>query len=241
MMYLYNFSGGMESAAMIWLCRDDIKLDNAIVRWADTGKQFPEMADSISQIENICGFKILKLAPQQSFNEWLFKNKHGILKRGIPRCSIEMKRWQLSAHAESLPIPQSIALGFNAKEIQRGEDFCARNNTSDRTYFFPLIERNITRKMSVQIVENAGFSILVEMYRKMGRFDCFFCPNQQIRQAEKVMVHYPTLWQEWKDIEEKKGHSILAISAKAIEGRGVQDDFIAALDKKQSCSCMGGE
>lgn len=79
------------------------------------------------------------------------------------------------------------------------------------------------------------------MYRKMGRFDCFFCPNQRISQAELVMKHYPAQWEEWKEIEKRKGHPILSISAEAIEKRSAQDDFMAVLDRKQQCSCMGGQ
>lgn len=239
MTYLYDFSGGMESSAMLAVCRDEIKERGAIVRWANTNKQFPEMAASIAQIESILGISIVRLEPPFTFDEYLFE-RGGMLRQGYSDCSKRMKRRALREHANSLPRPQRIALGFNAKEIDRGHDFCALNNKPDREFFFPLQERNITRAQTVKIAEKFGFTILVEMYRKMGRFDCFFCPNQRISQAEKVMKHYPALWSEWKEIEKRKGHAILSISAEAIEGRAVQDDFISALDKKQQCGCMGG-
>lgn len=239
MTYLYDFSGGMESAAMIAVCQDEIKERNGIVRWANTGKQFPEMADSIAQIEAVTGIKIVQLVPNMTFDEYLYE-RGGMLRQGYSDCSKRMKRRALREHANSLPRPQRIALGFNAKEIDRGIDFCALNNKPDREFFYPLQERGITRAETVKIAERFGFTILLEMYRKMGRFDCFFCPNQRISQAEKVMTHYPSLWSEWKSIEKRKGHAILSISAEAIEGRAAQEDFIAALDKKQPCSCMGG-
>lgn len=237
---LYDFSGGMESAAMVWLYRNAIKETGGIVRWANTGKQFPEMADSISQIEQACGIKIVRLEPSMTFDEFLFE-RGGMLRQGYTDCSRRMKRRALREHAASLPKPHRIALGFNADEIQRGEDFCAKNNNAWREFWFPLQDLNIRRAKTVEICEEAGFSILLNMYRKMGRFDCFFCPNQRISQAEKVMIHYPTLWEEWKEIEKRKGHSILSISAEAIESRLAQTDFIAALDKKQTCACMGGD
>lgn len=239
MNYLYDFSGGMESAAMLAVCRDEILSQKAIVRWADTGRQFPEMADSIAQIESILGIQILRLAPPFSFDEYLYE-RGGMLRQGFSDCSKRMKRRALREHANSIPMPQRIALGFNAKEVDRGVDFCALNNTAEREFVFPLQERNITRAETVKIAERNGFTILVSMYRKMGRFDCYFCPNQRIAQAEKVMTHYPALWADWKEIEKRKGHPILKLSAVAIEARAVQDDFIAALDSKQSCACMGG-
>lgn len=239
-MTLYDFSGGMESAAMIYLCREEIKSSGSIVRWADTGKQFPEMADSISQIESICGLTIEKLQPNMTFDEFLF-DKGGMLRQGYTDCSRRMKRRALREHADTFPKPIRIALGFNSDEIERGQKFCERNNNKDRTFFFPLQELDVDRKQSVQICEKAGFTILLGMYRKMGRFDCFFCPNQRISQAELVMRFYPDLWAEWKEIEKRKGHAILSMSAEAIESRSEQQDFMAALDQKQQCSCMGGK
>jgi 3'-phosphoadenosine 5'-phosphosulfate sulfotransferase (PAPS reductase)/FAD synthetase len=236
---IYNLSGGMESAAMVYLCRDEIRQKQAHVAWADTGKQFPEMYDSIAQIEQVCGITITKLQPYISFDEYLFE-RGGMLRQGYTDCSRRMKRKALREHADSLPRPQRIALGYNADEIERAEAFSARNDKPGRTFFYPLMERNVDRAESVRVCERAGFTILLEMYRKMGRFDCFFCPNQRIAQAEKVMQHYPALWAEWKQIEKRKGHSILSISAEQIEGRAVQSDFIATLDRKAQCSCLGG-
>ena len=237
---IYNFSGGMESAAMIYLCREEIRTSKAHVVRANTGKQFPEMAQSIAQIEGISGLTITQLLPSMTFDEFLFK-RGGMLRQGYTDCSRRMKRRALREHANSLPLPLRIALGFNADEEQRGYDFCERNNKPDRTFFFPLQDLNVDRAESVRVCERAGFCILLDMYRKMGRFDCFFCPNQRIAQAEKVMRHYPAQWAEWKAIEKRKGHPILSISAEAIEKRGMQDDFMVALDKKVPCSCMGGK
>ncbi len=101
-----------------------------------------------------------------------------------------------------------------------------------------MIEAGISREQTVQICKDAGFSILVEMYRKMGRFDCFFCPNQQERQALRVVDHYPELAKEWMAMEERKGHSFMPVPLKVlIEERDRQ----GLLDLKgSSCSCFGG-
>jgi 3'-phosphoadenosine 5'-phosphosulfate sulfotransferase (PAPS reductase)/FAD synthetase len=238
-MTLYDFSGGMESAAMVYLCREEIRANHFIVRWSDTGKQFPEMADSIAQIESICGLEIHRLQPSMTFDEFLFE-RGGMLRQGYTDCSRRMKRRALREHADQF-VPVRIALGFNADEIERGQKFCERNNNPIRTFFFPLQDFDVDRKATVRICEEAGFTILLAMYRKMGRFDCFFCPNQRISQAELVMRHYPKEWSEWKEIEKRKGHAILSVSAEVIEQRPEQDNFLASLENKQSCSCMGGK
>lgn len=194
---------------------------------------------SLAQIEAALGIKIVRLLPNMTFDEYLFE-KGGMLRQGYSDCSRRMKRRVLREHAAQFPSVK-IALGFNADELHRAEAFSARNDKPNRKFFYPLIERNVDRAETIRICIESGFTILVDMYRKMGRFDCFFCPNQRISQAEKVMRFYPDLWREWKDIEKRKGHSILSISALQIEQRASQDDFLNALENKQSCSCFGGQ
>lgn len=84
----------------------------------------------------------------------------------------------------------------------------------------------------------AKFTILVAMYEKMGRFDCFWCPNQRPAQALKVIEHYPELAGEWMAAEDRKGHSFLSIPLRLLP---------AELKRKEdersplfACSCFGG-
>lgn len=65
----YDFSGGMESAAMLAVDMERILDTRAIVRWANTGKQFPEMAASIAQIESILDLKIVEVPRRITFDE----------------------------------------------------------------------------------------------------------------------------------------------------------------------------
>lgn len=131
-------------------------MTGAVVVWADTGKQFPEMYESISQIERICGVKVIQLKPNMTFDEFLFE-RGGMLRQGYTDCSRRMKRRALREHANSLPNPHRIMLGFNADEWQRGEDFCARNNKPDRTFLFPLQAMNVDRAKTVKVCIEAGF------------------------------------------------------------------------------------
>jgi hypothetical protein len=126
--------------------------------------------------------------------------------------------------------------------LDRARDFSERNDVPGKVKWrYPLIEEDIDRAATVRLCEEAGFTIVLEMYRKMGRMDCYFCPNQKISQAQKVMEHYPDLWAEWKRLEEQKGHSFLSVSAVTIERMGLQRDFFERLDEiKMQCACFGG-
>ena len=74
---------------------------------------------------------------------------------------------------------------------------------------------------------------------KMGRMDCYFCPNQRESQALKVAEHYPNLAQEWMAAEERKGHSFMTVPLKVlIDYAGRQGNLFAESPFK--CSCFGG-
>lgn len=107
MMTFYDFSGGMESSAMLVVDRERIRETGAIVRWANTGKQFPEMAESIAQIESVLGLKIVEVPRRITFDEFLFE-RGGMLRKGMNDCSRRMKRANLMAHLKTFERPYDI-------------------------------------------------------------------------------------------------------------------------------------
>ena len=135
----YDFSGGMESAAMLVIDRERIRETGACVRFADTGKQFPEMAGSIKQIERALDLTIVTVPSRITFDEFLFE-KGGMLRKGMTDCSRRMKRSNLARHMKGFPRPYEVNLGFNADEVERQDDFVARNERPWLHWRFPLIE-----------------------------------------------------------------------------------------------------
>jgi 3'-phosphoadenosine 5'-phosphosulfate sulfotransferase (PAPS reductase)/FAD synthetase len=234
----YNFSGGMESAAMLVVDKERIRSTSAIVRFADTGKQFPEAEASRKQIEEFLGISIVVIPPRISFDEFLFE-KGGMIRKGTTDCSRRMKRGNLNRHMKTFPRPYEINLGLNVDEQQRADEFISRNERDWCHWRFPLIEAGISRPETWDICRKAGFSILVAMYEKMGRFDCFWCGNQKPSQARLVAEHYPELAKEWMAAEEKKGHSFMPIPLKVLIE---PEPLFAAMDERAmtSCSCFGG-
>lgn len=234
----YNFSGGMESAAMLVVDAERIRETGAIIQWADTGKHFPEMAQSVAQIEAALGVKIVAVPRRITFDEFLF-DRGGMLRKGKTDCSRRMKRSNLARHIKSHAPPYEVNLGFNATETDRADSFVDRNERPWMHWRFPLIERGIYREQTWDICEKAGFSILVGMYRKMGRFDCFWCPNQRPSQALGVARHYPELAAQWMAAEARKGHGFMPIPLKVlIEKNARQPDLFSA---DTGCSCFGGD
>lgn len=253
-MIFYDFSGGMESAAMLALERDRIVDLNCCVRWADTGKQFPEMADSIREIERNLGIRIYTVPRRITFDEFLF-DKGGMVRKGTTDCSRRMKRANLMAHMKTFPKPckwnntlrggkggfedaHEVNLGFNRDEDDRADAFTDRNERDWLHWRFPLIERNVSRAETVEICKDHGFTILVAMYELMGRFDCYFCGNQTPAQALKVAKYYPELAKEWMEAEARKGHSFMPVSLKVLVDRE-EESF--PLFAPTQCACFGGD
>lgn len=230
----YNFSGGMESAAMLVVDRERIRARAAIVDWADTGKQFPEMAASIAQIEQILDLSIVTVPRRITFDQFLF-DRGGMLRKGTTDCSRRMKRSNLTRFFKQHDKPWEINLGFNAAEDDRADSFTDRNERPWCHWRFPLIEAGVSRADTWEICRRAGFTILVAMYEKMGRFDCFWCPNQRPAQALKVVEHYPALAAEWIATEERKQHSFLPVPLRLLVQQATPAD--APLS---GCACFGG-
>jgi hypothetical protein len=233
----YDFSGGMESAAMLVTDLVRIRAAKAVVRWANTGKQFPEMAASIAQIETILNLRIVEVPQRITFEEFLFE-RGGMLRKGINDCSRRMKRSNLMAHVRTFPRPWEINLGFNSAETERAESFTDLNERPHCHWRFPLIEAGISRERTWDICRDAGFSILVEMYEKMGRFDCYFCPNQKPSQALRVAEHYPELAKEWTELETRKGHSFMSLPLSVMVAESKRQGRL--FESSIACACFGG-
>lgn len=234
----YDWSGGMESSAMLAVDIERIKESQAIVRWVDTGKQFPEIYESKAQIEKILGIEIVTVPNRITFDEYLFE-KGGMLRKGMNDCSRRMKRGNLARHMRTFEKPYEINLGYNAREVDRADAFADINERDWCHWRFPLIEAHITREKSWEVCRKAGFSVVVDMYIKMGRMDCFMCPNQKPAQALAVNDNYPELAAEWIAMEEKKGHSFMSMPFKILVENRNRDGIQLAFPETE-CSCFGG-
>lgn len=236
-MIFYDWSGGMESSAMLVVDRGRIRETDAIVRWANTGKQFPEMAASKAQIESILDLQIVEVPRRITFDEYLFE-RGGMLRKGMNDCSRRMKRSNLMAHLKTFPRPWEINIGFNDEELDRAENFTDLNEKPDVHWRYPLIESGISRAQTRTMCRDAGFSVLVEVYERMGRFDCFWCPNQRPKQALKVAEYYPELAAEWTAAETRKGHSFMTLPLAVMVEESKRQGRL--FEPAAECACFGG-
>jgi 3'-phosphoadenosine 5'-phosphosulfate sulfotransferase (PAPS reductase)/FAD synthetase len=230
----------MESTAALVVDRQRIRDKKAIVAWANTGKQFPEMPSSIKQIEEVLGLAIVEVPRRITFDEFLFE-RGGIVRKGTTDCSRRMKRGNLTRYMKTFPKPYEWNLGYNSGEEDRAEKFQRRNERSWLHWRFPLIEAGISREDTWDICRKAGFTILVSMYEKMGRFDCFFCGNQTKKQALKVVEYYPKLAEEWIDKEERKGVPFMGGFMPLRSLIEANRTGVGVPETRTKCACFGGD
>lgn len=234
----YDWSGGMESSAMLVIDRERIRETGAIVRFADTGKYIPEFYDSKAQIESILDLNIFTVPRRIDFDTYLFE-RGGMIRKGTNDCSRKMKRSNLSRHMKTFLKPWEVNLGYNSGEQNRAADFTDRNERDWLHWRYPLIESRKSREATWDICRNAGFTILVWAYETYGRFDCFMCGNQKPSQAMKLVQLQPKLGAEWMAMEKRKGHSFmpepLELMLHRYETGGPLFEGLAI-----SCACFGG-
>lgn len=225
-MIFYDWSGGMESSAMLALeierIRAGIMTGEVRVRWADTGKHFDEMYQSKEQIEGILGITIHTVERRIDFDTYLHE-RGGMIRNGTNDCSRKMKRSNLARDMKRYERPYEVNIGFNADEIERQNDWVIRNERCWLHWRFPLIDNDVYRPDTEKICKHWGFTILCEMYRKMGRFDC-----------------YPEKAADWAVQELRKGHSFMPIPIMEVIAGIEQGKRTQAENQHIQCSCFGG-
>ena len=222
---------------MLALDIDRIRSTNARVRWADTGKHFPEMYQSKEQIERILGIEIYTVARRIDFDTYLHE-RGGMIRKGTNDCSRKMKRSNLARDMKLYDRPYEVNIGYNVDEIERRNAWVARNERSWLHWRYPLIEKDVDRPETRTICEQAGFTIVCGMYDRMGRMDCYFCGNQRPSQAEKVVLYYPDLAADWAVQEIRKGHSFMPIPIIDVIAGLEEGQRIQAESQHVQCACF---
>lgn len=239
-MIFYDWSGGMESSAMLVIDRERIRETGAVVRLADTGKYIPEFYESKRQIEQLLQLEIVTVPRRIDFDTYLFE-RGGMIRKGTNDCSRKMKRSNLSRHMKTFSKPWEVNLGFNAGEEERADAFTDRNERDWLHWRYPLLEAGIRREGTWDICRAAGFTVLIRVYERDGRMDCFMCGNQTDKQALKVIKYHPAQADEWKAMEKRKGHSFMPTPLVILQERyETGGPLFAATEAKVGCSCFGG-
>ena len=213
-----SLSGGKDSSALLLLMLEKgMPIDNVL--FADTGMDFPEMAEHIGRLDALLyrerGIHITTLRHPHGF-EWLMfdaplKQPRALARRamlnqppngyGWPGMKVRWCTGQLKTHLIAKEVnrlkKEKNALhyiGIAADEAHRVKD--------DPSHRYPLVEWGITEAQALQICYDRGFDFggLYEIYH---RASCWCCPLQRIDELRKLRRHHPELWARLRDMDSR--------------------------------------
>lgn len=210
--YLASFSGGKDSTAMVLeLIKRECPLDE--VMFCDTYKEFPQMYEHIEKVKKLVekkGIKFTVLKSEKSFDYYMFervlkgkyKDKRGYSFPASKRrwCTRALKLNVIKKHISTLKKDFSIYqyLGIACDEGYRLE----RESNKKEGLLFPLVEWEWDEKMCLDYCFKLGYD-WSGLYEHFERVSCWLCPLQSLSDLRSLYKHYPSLWVELLDMEER--------------------------------------
>ena len=219
---IVQFSGGKDSTAMLLMLLDKgVRVDEII--FCDTGKEFPQMYEHIAKVEKYIGREVTKLKAEHSFDYYMFdhvktkgknKGKHGygwsnMLCRW---CTKNLKQTPQQRYMQGREYISYIGIAYDEPKRHEG----IANNVKH-----PLYDWHITEKMALEYCYERGFD-WGGLYEHFDRVSCWCCPLKNNKELMQLYVHYPDLWQELRDMDNRaynkfKGKGVYFYEQKIIQ------------------------
>jgi len=182
-----SFGGGINSTALLLLLTDEnIEFETVFV---NHGGDYPATYEYINYLKDK-GFAITEIVPNvegcHTILEYCYKRQIIPIKT-YRWCTDKFKIRPIHAYVKR---PCEIMIGISYDESSRCRP------SSDRRIInrYPLVERKITRKKCIKIIQDHGLKVP----QKSG---CFFCPFMTRKEARNLFINYPELYQQVLDLE----------------------------------------
>jgi 3'-phosphoadenosine 5'-phosphosulfate sulfotransferase (PAPS reductase)/FAD synthetase len=215
--HVASFSGGKDSTAMVLhLIETGAKLDEVI--YCDTYKEFPAMYRHIEKVKKViqdAGIKFTELRSEKSFDYLMFdhevnrRSKAVIEKYGNPKgyswagsltrwCTSKLKIQIIERYLKSLNENFNVIqyTGIAADEQYRLE----RENNKKQLH--PLVDWGWDEKTCLEYCYSQGYD-WEGLYELFHRVSCWCCPLQSLEELRKLRIHFPELWSELKDMDNR--------------------------------------
>lgn len=172
---------------------DDVKL-----YYFDTGGEHKDSSRFLNECQEWFGQEIITIKNEKYSDHFDCLKKNGWGAMGAS-CTLELKkkmRWRVE---DENPNYQAQVFGFDLSEKKRAARFLEQYPNSKA--IFPLIERGLTKKECLAIIERAGID-LPAMYR-LGYHNnnCIGCVKGGLGYWNKIRTDFPQAFQRMAKIE----------------------------------------
>lgn len=243
MKHIVNLSGGKDSTAMLLMMLDRGMLIDYIV-FADTCKDFPQMLEHLTQLANYIKINyptapaITTLKADKSFDYFMFEHKrtrgkhigdcgYGWASMRARWCTSTLKGRVIDNFIKSLNDDYIQYIGIAVDEPKR----LHHGNAHMR---YPLVDWGITEAAALQYCYERGFD-WDGLYKHFDRVSCWCCPLKNLRELKTLWKHYPELWAELREMDERSYNRFRAdYSVADLEKRFERED---AAISAQKCFC----
>ena len=216
--YVVSFSGGKDSTAMLLrLLELNEQIDEVV--FCDTYKEFPSMYQHIEKIKKVVeskGIKFTTLKSEKSFDELMFnyspkrkkpdefKAKYGDVNGyswasfNLRWCTSALKISVINRYLKQLKKEKRVFeyIGIAADETKRIE----RKNNKEK--IMPLVEWGWSEQDCLNYCYSLGYD-WGGLYKLFNRVSCWCCPLKNLEELRTLRKHYPKLWQELKDMDNR--------------------------------------
>jgi 3'-phosphoadenosine 5'-phosphosulfate sulfotransferase (PAPS reductase)/FAD synthetase len=176
-----------------------------VIAYCDTSSEHPDNKRFLGDCEKWFGQPITILHSKLYEDVWDVFQKTNWL-NGIEgaRCSTEMKK-KVRQDFEDVEFDLQV-FGFFSKEVKRAEKF-QKNNPEVRVEF-PLIERNMSKKDCLLLVQSAGIEVPAMYQQGYKNNNCIGCVKGAKGYWNKIRRDFPEIFERMAKEERRLGHAL---------------------------------
>lgn len=220
-----SFSGGKDSTAMLLRMIEE-KMPIDCIMFCDTGLEFPQMYEHLDKVEEQTGLSITRVRADKTFGYMMFdlpvgrkadspiaiRYGAGRTGRGWPGprlrwCTKELKDSPRERFLKAFKPYYEIRhyVGIAADEVKRLE----RKNNCNPSHVHPLVDWGMTEADCLAYCYSKGYD-WGGLYEIFDRVSCWCCPLQSLEELRKLRTHFPELWEQLKEWDERNFRSFRA-------------------------------
>ena len=215
--HIVSFSGGKDSTAML-LRMLELNMPIHYILCADTGMEFPEMYNHISDVKIFLQKyypkqKITIIKSDKDFLYYMFEHKKTQGKNKGKKgymwmdwrsrwCTSKLKQEPIQNFYKTLEKDNDFEI-IEYHGIAKDEEIRTKKNKNNkRKVVYPLVDWGWTESDALKYCYSKGF-FWGGLYEYFSRLSCYLCPFQKIGELRILYYYFPNEWAYMKELDDK--------------------------------------